>query len=196
MLEHGTGTILNMVSSGVMTTSMGGAYFGARPWTTEMPYQATKSALTTLTFYLGQELRGDGVAVNAMMPGHTRASWFDDTARAFQQGGGVYAMRPLVSEHILPIVFFLCSQGGRSRASVSGRLFHVPDWNYDHGFGDVGTWADHGLPADIEARYRLLEEAMPDYWRVGLARAPFDAERVVYGTTMDKIRSQVQELKD
>lgn len=196
MLSQRSGTILNMVSSGVMTSSTGGAYFGARPWTTEMPYQATKSALTTMTFYLAQELRGDGVALNATMPGHTRASWFDETARAFHETGGVYAMRPLVSEHILPITFFLCSQGGPSRASVSGRLFHVPDWNYEHGFGDISTWADHGLPADIEARYKLLEDAMPDYWRAGLARAPFDVERVVYGMTMEKIRSQVQGLKE
>lgn len=188
MLAKGHGSILSMVSSGVLMTSLGGAFFGARPWSVEMPYQATKSALTTLTFYLSEELRHQGVAVNAMMPGHTRASWFDDTARAYQKDGAVYALRPLTPEHVLPLVLFLCAQAGTSPEAVTGRLYHIPDWNYDHGFGDVRTWGDYVLPADIEARYSALEAAMPDYWRSGLARAPFDAERVAYGATLEKIR--------
>jgi NAD(P)-dependent dehydrogenase (short-subunit alcohol dehydrogenase family) len=56
MLEAGQGSIINIVSSGVMMTSTGGAFMGARPWSVEMPYQATKSALTTASFYLSQEL--------------------------------------------------------------------------------------------------------------------------------------------
>ncbi|MGH9298576.1 MAG: SDR family NAD(P)-dependent oxidoreductase, partial [Acidimicrobiales bacterium] len=68
MLEKGNGSILNIVSSGVLSTSIGGGFFGARPWSVEMPYQATKAALTALTFYLAQETRGDGVRVNALMP--------------------------------------------------------------------------------------------------------------------------------
>ena len=84
MLEAGHGSIINIVSSGVMMTTTGGALFGARPWSVEMPYQATKSALTTASFYLSQELFSEGIAVNSVMPGHTRASWFDATARDFQ----------------------------------------------------------------------------------------------------------------
>jgi NAD(P)-dependent dehydrogenase (short-subunit alcohol dehydrogenase family) len=193
MLERRAGSIVNVVSSGVLSMSLGGAYFGARPWTVEMPYQATKAALTTLTFYLAEELRHERVAVNAFMPGHTRASWFDATARAFQRGGGVYAMRPLCADHVLPLVYFLCSQAVAVGEPVSGRLYHVPDWNLDHGYGDVRIWGDYSLPPDIDARYAALEAAMPDFWRVGLARAPFDVERVVWKTTMDRIRSQLAE---
>jgi NAD(P)-dependent dehydrogenase (short-subunit alcohol dehydrogenase family) len=188
MLEAGSGSIMNIVSSGVLMTSNGGAFFGARPWTTEMPYQATKSALTTATFYLAQELFNEGVAVNAIMPGHTRASWFDATARAFTEGGGgVYFMRPLVPEHMLPLALFLATQAG-ARPPVTGRLYHTPDWNYDHGFGDYRSWYDYDIPEEVDAGYRLLEGALPKYWRAGLGRAPFDVERVAFGAAVDKLQ--------
>jgi NAD(P)-dependent dehydrogenase (short-subunit alcohol dehydrogenase family) len=190
MLGQRNGSIVNIVSSGVLSTSIGGGFFGARPWTVEMPYQATKAALTTMTFYLAQEVRGEGVRVNALMPGHTRSSWFDDTARAFTQTGGIYALRPLTAGHLLPIVYFLSAGPADSFEASSGRLYHVPDWNYDHGYGDIRVWADVDLPADLDASYRRLEAALPDYWRAGLARAPFDVERVAYGMTMDKLRSE------
>lgn len=187
MLEAGSGSIMNIVSSGVLMTSNGGAYFGARPWTTEMPYQATKSALTSMTFYLAQELFNTRIAVNAIMPGHTRASWFDATARAFaEQGEDVYFMRPLVVEHMLPLALFLATQSG-ARPPVSGRLYHTPDWNFDHGYGDYRVWYDFDVPPEVDAGYQRLEKALPKFWRVGLGRAPFDVERVAFGAAMDKL---------
>ena len=189
MLAQGHGSIVNVVSSGVLMESIGGGYFASRPWTTEMPYQASKSALVTLTFYLAEELKKTGVAVNAFMPGHTRASWFDDTARAISSEGRVYALRPMAPEHVLPLVLFLASQAAAASGEpATGRLYHVPDWNYDHGYGGLQAWGDYDLPEDIEAGYRKLEAAMPDYWRSGLARARFDAERVAYAAGMEKIK--------
>lgn len=190
MLDQGSGSIVNVVSSGVLMESLGGGYFAARPWTTEMPYQASKSALTTLTFYLGEELKRSRIAVNAFMPGHTRASWFDDTARAVSADGRVYALRPMAPQHVVPLVLFLAAQASTAFGEpATGRLYHVPDWNYDHGYGGLQSWGDYDLPADIEEGYRRLEAAMPDYWRSGLARARFDAERVAYAAGMDKIRA-------
>jgi NAD(P)-dependent dehydrogenase (short-subunit alcohol dehydrogenase family) len=187
MLEAGQGSIINIVSSGVMMTSTGGAYMGARPWSVEMPYQATKSALTTASFYLSQELFAEGIAVNSVMPGHTRASWFDATARDFvERENAVYFMRPLVAEHMVPIILFLSSQAG-ARPPVTGRLFHVPDWNYDHGYGDYRVWGDHGLPEDLERGYQQLEAVLPQLSRAGIARAPFDAERVAFGAAMARL---------
>lgn len=191
MISQGHGSIVNVVSSGVLMESVGGGYFGARPWTTEMPYQASKAALTTLTFYLAEELKRTGLAVNAFMPGHTRASWFDDTARAISSEGRVYALRPMAPQHVLPLVLFLAAQAA-SEEPATGRLYHVPDWNYDHGYGGLQSWGDYDLPADIEEGYRQMEAAMPDYWRSGLARARFDAERVAYAAGMDKIKSAEQ----
>lgn len=190
MIAQGSGSIVNVVSSGILMESVGGGYFASRPWTTEMPYQASKSALATLTFYLAEELRRAGVAVNAFMPGHTRASWFDDTARAISSEGRIYALRPMAPQHILPLALFLAGQGSAQSAEpATGRLYHVPDWNYDHGYGGLQSWGDYDLPADIETGYQRLEAAMPEYWRSGLARARFDAERVAYAAGMAKIKS-------
>jgi NAD(P)-dependent dehydrogenase (short-subunit alcohol dehydrogenase family) len=187
MLEAGQGSIINIVSSGVLMTSTGGAYFGARPWSVEMPYQATKSALTTASFYLSQELFSEGIAVNSVMPGHTRASWFDATARDFvNREKAVYFMRPLVAGHMLPIILFLSAQAG-ARPPVTGRLYHVPDWNYDHGYGDYWVWGDHDLPEDLERGYRQLEAVLPQLSRAGIARAPFDAERVAFAAGMARL---------
>ncbi len=184
MLEKGRGSIVNVVSSGVLATSTGGAYFGLRPWTVEMPYQATKAAVAALTFYLGEEVRAEGVAVNAIMPGHTRASWFDATARAYQGMGMAYFMRPAIGDHLTPITLFLASQDGRG---VAGRLYYVPDWNYDHGFGNYAAWLDHALPADMEATYTKLEAASPKYERAGVSHMPFDALGAMYVAAMSSM---------
>jgi NAD(P)-dependent dehydrogenase (short-subunit alcohol dehydrogenase family) len=163
MLEQGRGSIVNVVSSGVLPVTGGGGYFGLRPFSLEMPYQATKAAVMALTFYLGDEVRGQGVAVNAIMPGHTRASWFDATARAWQARGQVYGSRPVVPEHVIPITLFLAAQDGRG---VTGMLYHVPDWNYDHSYGNYARWYDRSLPPDLEEGFRKAEAAMP---RTGIA---------------------------
>ena len=184
MLERKRGSIVNVVSSGVLPISQGGGYFGLRPWTVEMPYQATKAAVTALTFYLGEEVRGQGVAVNAIMPGHTRASWFDTTARAYDNQGMVYFLRPVVAEHVVPISLFLAAQDGRG---VTGRLYYVPEWNYDHGYGDYAAWQDHQLPPDMEAMYAKLEAAMPQLERSGVPHMPFDALLVQYVAAMTKL---------
>lgn len=187
MLEKKRGSIINVVSSGVLPAATGGAYFGLRPWTVEMPYQATKAAVMALTFYLGEEVRQEGVAVNAIMPGHTRASWFDATARAYQDLGAAYFMRPAVAEHLVPITLFLAAQDGNG---VAGRLFYVPDWNYDHGYGDYAAWLDHALPPDMEAMYSKLEAASPGYARSGVPHPPFDALAALYVAGMSNLAAQ------
>lgn len=158
MLEKGRGSVVNIISSGVLPVSGGGGWFGLRPWTTEMPYQATKAAVMALSFYLGDEVRGQGVAVNAIMPGHTRASWFDTTARAWKERGQVYGVRPVVSEHVIPIALFLAAQDGRG---VTGMLYSVPDWNYDHGYGNYAAWEDHSFPPDLEEMYEKAAAGSP-----------------------------------
>lgn len=158
MREKKRGSIVNVVSSGVLPVAHGGGYFGLRPFTTEMPYQATKAAVMALTFYLGDEVRGEGVAVNAIMPGHTRASWFDATARAWQEQGQVYGFRAAVPGHVVPIMLFLAAQDGQG---VTGILYSVPDWNYDHGYGKYTEWVDRDMPPDLEEMYRKAEAAAP-----------------------------------
>lgn len=173
MRRQGRGSIINVVSSGLLAHSSGGGYYAARPYTAEMPYMATKAALATFGFYLADEVRTDGVAVNSLMPGHTRASWFDDTARAYDDAGLVYFLRPVVSEHVLPITLFLSAQDGRQ---VTGRMYHVPDWNYDHGYGNYALWQDHDLPEVVEQMYARMESATPPFDRSGLPQPAFDTQ--------------------
>lgn len=187
MLEKGRGSIVNVVSSGILPVTNGGGYFGLRPSTVEMPYQATKGAVTAMTFYLAEEVYGEGVAVNAIMPGHTRASWFDATARAYQDKGMAYFMRPVVAEHVLPIMLFLASQDG---SAVAGRLYYVPDWNYDHGYGNYAAWLDHALPPDMEAMYTKFEALMPKYGRSGVAHLPFDAQRALFVSALNTVANE------
>jgi NAD(P)-dependent dehydrogenase (short-subunit alcohol dehydrogenase family) len=187
MLEKKRGSIVNVVSSGVLPVSTGGGFYGLRPGTVEMPYQATKAAVMALTFYLGEEIYSEGVAVNAIMPGHTRASWFDATARAYQQKGMSYFMRPAVAEHLIPIALFLSAQSG---AGVAGRLYFVPDWNFDHGFGHYSDWLDHNLPPDMEADYARVEAALPKWQRSGVAQTPSDVSRALYAGAIMKLERE------
>lgn len=187
MREKGSGSIINVVSSGILPWHQGGSYFGMRPWTVEMPYQATKAATMAMSFYLSEEIQEDGVAVNAMMPFHTRASWFDDTEEAWRQEGMVYFMRPAVPEHVLPATLFLAAQDG---SGVTGRLLNIPEWNYDHGFGDTDIWLDHSLPPEAEEMYQQLESVLPEYDRAGVSHLPFDAWAAVYQAGMERLAEQ------
>lgn len=184
MLEKGSGSILNMVSSGILQMSQGGSQFAMRPWTVEMPYQASKAATMAMTFYLAEEVRETGVAVNGMMPFHTRASWFDDTEKSWRDQGMVYFMRPSVTDHVVPATLFLSGQDGHG---VTGRLIYVPEWNFDHGFGDTKVWEDHTLPAEMEKAYSKLESFVPKYERSGVSHLPFDAWAAVWTAAMDKL---------
>lgn len=158
MLEQGRGSIINCVSSGALAIAGGGGWFGFRPSGLEAPYQSTKAAIMTLGFYLAAEVRDRGVAVNSFMPGHTRASWFDETFRAYAAtGSSFYGLRPCIPAHALPLVLFLAAQDG---SGTTGILFSVPDWNYDHGFGDYKAWLDYDLPADLEQTASQFEQMM------------------------------------
>jgi NAD(P)-dependent dehydrogenase (short-subunit alcohol dehydrogenase family) len=174
MRAQGRGSIINVVSSGIVMLASGGGFYALRPGGREMPYQASKAALASLTFYLAEETWRDGIAVNAFMPGHTRASWFDETARAYNEVGASYAFRPVVPEHLLPLTLCLAAQTG---GGISGRLYDVLEWNYDHGYGKFSDWQDHGLPADVDEAYARVERALPGVGhRSGQPGAPGPAE--------------------
>jgi NAD(P)-dependent dehydrogenase (short-subunit alcohol dehydrogenase family) len=170
MRRAGKGSIVNVVSSGIVMLANGGGFYALRPGGREMPYQASKAALASLTFYLAEETWREGIAVNAFMPGHTRASWFDDTARAYNNEGMAYAFRPVVAEHLLPLTLCLAAQTG---SGISGRLYDALEWNYDHGYGKFPEWQDYGLPADVDEAYARVERALPNVGeRSGLPSAP------------------------
>ena len=142
MLAQKRGSIVNAVSSGILHHSQGGAYRALRPNSREMPYQSTKAALATMSFYLADELKETGVAVNIVIPGHTRTTGFEDQNRARMQAGMRTGPQPLVPEHIVPIVLHLAAQDA---STLTGRMFDVMQWNLEHGHGGVEAWTDRSF---------------------------------------------------
>ena len=142
MIEKKSGSIMSVISSGALHSSFGGAQMAFRPSSVEMPYQSTKAALLTMMFYLADEIKKDNVAVNLMVPGHTRTTGFDEQniARREQGMGNSRAPLPLTPQHIVPLALFL---GGRDAASgVTGKCFDATTWNIEHGIGTQFQFED------------------------------------------------------
>jgi NAD(P)-dependent dehydrogenase (short-subunit alcohol dehydrogenase family) len=139
MIEQRRGSIVNTVSSGILHHSHGGAYTALRPNSREMPYQSAKAALATMSFYLADEVKEHNIAVNIVVPGHTRTTGFDEQNRARLATGAKPGPLPVVPEHMVPLVMHLAAQDARS---VTGKMFDVMEWNIEHGLGGHERWAD------------------------------------------------------
>ena len=143
MIEKRRGSIVSTVSSGITHHSQGGAYAALRPNSREMPYQSGKAALATMQFYLADEVAQHNVAVNIIIPGHTRTTGFDDQNRARLALGAKPGPIPLVPEHMVPLTLHLAAQDAAS--GVTGKMFDVVTWNIEHGLGGHERWADHSF---------------------------------------------------
>jgi NAD(P)-dependent dehydrogenase (short-subunit alcohol dehydrogenase family) len=140
MIEQKRGSIINTVSSGIVNSSAGGAYTALRPNSQEMPYQSSKAALATMSFYLADEVRKDNVAVNIMIPGHTRTTGFDEQNIARMKAGATQSgPLPLVPEHMVPLALHLAAQDAKA---LTGKMFDVVTWNEEHGLGNIDAWRD------------------------------------------------------
>jgi NAD(P)-dependent dehydrogenase (short-subunit alcohol dehydrogenase family) len=146
MLEKGKGSIINVVSSGLLNHSQGGGYVALRPDSREQPYMSSKAALANMTFYLADELREQNVAANVVVPAHTRTTGFDEQNLARLQAGARLGPLPMVPEHIVPIVMWLASQEG---STVTGKMFDVLTWNAEHGLGGAERWQDTSVPREL-----------------------------------------------
>ncbi|HUK59062.1 MAG TPA: SDR family oxidoreductase [Stellaceae bacterium] len=142
MLEKKRGSVVNTVSSGILNHSHGGAYTALRPNSREMPYMSSKAALATMSFYLADEVKDRGVAVNIVVPGHTRTTGFDEQNRARLAQGARPGPLPVVPEHMVPLVLYLA---GQDASTMTGRMFDVMIWNEEHGFGGHERWADRSF---------------------------------------------------
>jgi len=103
MIAQRRGSIMSVVSSGMLFHSHGGGYAALRPNSHEEPYQATKAAIANMMFYLADELKEDNVAVNIIIPGHTRTTGFTEQneGRAALGGGGRTGPIPMRAEHVV-----------------------------------------------------------------------------------------------
>ena len=139
MIEKRKGSIISVVSSGILNHSHGGGYAALRPNSMEMPYMSSKAALATLSFYLADEVKQFNVAVNIIIPGHTRTTGFDEQNRARLEAGGKPGPLPVMPEHVTPLVLNLASQDA---TGITGRMFDAMQWNIEHGLGGHEKWVD------------------------------------------------------
>lgn len=153
MIKKGRGSIVTTISSGALHHSHGAAYMALRPNSREVPYQPAKAAILCAMFYLADEVREHNVAVNVVVPGHTRTTGFDEQ-NAYRRatgaaGGERRGPTALLPEHMVPLVKFLAQQ--EASTGVTGRCFDVVTWNIEHGYGGVEEWADPEAEAGVEA---------------------------------------------
>lgn len=137
MVEKRRGSIISVSSGG---------YNGSRPDSREMPYQAAKAALTTMTLYLAEELKPHNIAANVILPGHTRSTGSDEQevaraeirARAAAPGAPVFRPMRVNADHVVPLAIFLAEQ---EAGGVTGQVISATKWNEEHGFGAIERWA-------------------------------------------------------
>jgi len=156
MIKKGAGSIVTTISSGAIHHSHGGAYMALRPNSREVPYQPAKAAILCAMFYLADEVREYNVAVNVVIPGHTRTTGFDEqnayrvaTGAAGGARRGAGGPTALLPEHMVPCVKFLAQQDGNG--GVTGKCFDVMTWNIEHGFRGAEAWADPEAEAGVDA---------------------------------------------
>src|SRR5262249_34556937 len=137
MLERRRGSIINVCSSGILAHAHGGGYTALRPNSREMPYMASKAALATMCFYLADEVKAQNVAVNLILPGHTRTTGSDEQTRLRAAMGAPNAPKMLVPEHVVPLVLYLASPDA---SQIPGKLFDVVQWNSGQGLGGGERW--------------------------------------------------------
>jgi NAD(P)-dependent dehydrogenase (short-subunit alcohol dehydrogenase family) len=145
MLDKRRGSIINTVSSGILHHSHGGGYVALRPNSREMPYQSSKAALATMSFYLADEVREYNIAVNILVPGHTRTTGFEEQNRARLAKGAKPGPQPVVPEHMVPLALHLATQDA---SGLTGKMFDVLEWNKEHGHGGYEQWVDRSFSYD------------------------------------------------
>jgi NAD(P)-dependent dehydrogenase (short-subunit alcohol dehydrogenase family) len=141
MLANARGSIISVGSDG---------YTGWRPQSREMPYQAAKAGLATMALYLAHELKPHNVAVNVLLPGHTRTTGSDEQEAErlrLTRQEGLPIRRPvrLRPEHVVPLALHFAEQDA---SGETGQVIRALEWSEQHGYGGVETWA---YAPDLEA---------------------------------------------
>ena len=125
MLRQRSGSIINVSANGSLTHDLGGGVFaGNHPHLKNQPYDATKAAFTSMSFYLAEEIRERNVAVNVIFPGATRTTGAEDMADGRARLGFFAELLP--PDHVLPVCLYLAAQDA---SPVTGKAFDVVSWN-------------------------------------------------------------------
>jgi NAD(P)-dependent dehydrogenase (short-subunit alcohol dehydrogenase family) len=126
MLAQRRGSIVCVASDG---------FSGWRPQSREMPYQAAKAGMVTMALYLAHELRESNIAVNVLLPGHTRSTGSDEqeAERAVireRLGQPAVTPRRLRPEHVVPLALHFAEQD--AAGGVTGQVLKAMEWNQEH----------------------------------------------------------------
>lgn len=127
MLEKRSGSVVNISANGSVTIDEGGGvYSGSHPHLLNQPYDATKAALTSMSFYLAEEVKARNVAVNIVFPGPTRTTGSDKMAEGRRKVGAPLSAL-LDASHLFAVVLYLAAQTG---SEVTGRAFDARKWAF------------------------------------------------------------------
>ncbi|MDP9282215.1 MAG: SDR family oxidoreductase [Chloroflexota bacterium] len=137
MLARRRGSVMTMVSSGVLMRSEGGAYALLRPDSREQPYMSSKAAIAHVMCYLADELRPQNVAVNCIVPLHARSTGYEEWAVAREKGRGSRGNTPYHPDHVQPLGCFLAQQDAQS--GNTGKIFVSASWLPEHGH-PIARW--------------------------------------------------------
>jgi NAD(P)-dependent dehydrogenase (short-subunit alcohol dehydrogenase family) len=113
-----------------------GVWTGRNPAFRNEPYDASKAALTNMSFFLAEELRPHNIAVNVVFPGGTRTTGSDEMV-AGRAALGIRVGALLRPEHVVPLVLHLAQQDATGE---TGKAFDAVQWNLEHGFGGPDQW--------------------------------------------------------
>ena len=141
MLEKRRGSIMTVASGG---------FNASRADSKEMPYQAAKAALVTMTLYLAHELKPHNIAANVILPGHTATTGTDEQeavraaqrAKAAAPGAQVWRPMRVTPDHVVPVALYLAEQDA---SGFTGQVVNTVAWNEEHGHGGADKWV---YPAD------------------------------------------------
>ena len=122
------GSVINISANGSLVLDLGdGVSAGNHPEYLNQPYDASKAALTSLSFYLAAEVKAQNVAVNVIFPGPTRTTGSD--ALIDGRKGLGFMTQLLGPEHVVQLCLHLAAQDGQG---VTGRAFDAVPWNAAH----------------------------------------------------------------
>lgn len=125
MRAQRSGSVINVSANGSLVLDLGaGVSAGNHPEYLNQPYDASKAALTSLSFYLAAEVKTQNVAVNVVFPGPTRTTGSDELTDG-RKGLG-FMTQLLGPDHVVPVCLHLAAQNGQG---VTGRAFDVVPWN-------------------------------------------------------------------
>jgi len=137
MFAQRAGSIVNIASGGAVGVKLAeGIWCGRNPGFRNEPYDASKAALTNMTFFLAEELRPHNIAVNAVFPAGTRTTGSDEMV-AGRNALGIHVAGLLVPEHVVPVVLHLANQDATGE---TGKAFDAVQWNIEHGLGGAEQW--------------------------------------------------------